>query len=185
MLLFNVKRKIQFFFYCSQTMYQCFVLVKKCKYLITKFVLFQLIKHSNVTNATKVIQAKMDCKVICSYTWTKSLKESKCFMIGLIIQSKWNLIKMYFRFLCSECGKGFTTNQRLRIHTFTHTGERNFACDLCGSYKLLIYLVPYSACYPLWYQYTSSSLLLLSSTTNPYYIIAKAYHSLPVQLKLS
>lgn len=42
------------------------------------------------------------------------------------------------KFLCSVCGKGFTTNQRLQIHTFVHTGERNYACDLCS--RQLFYL---------------------------------------------
>ena len=32
------------------------------------------------------------------------------------------------KFLCSECGSSFATSQRLRVHSFVHTGERNHPC---------------------------------------------------------
>ena len=36
------------------------------------------------------------------------------------------------RYLCSECGRGFTTMSYLRIHVRSHTGERPYICEECG-----------------------------------------------------
>ena len=36
------------------------------------------------------------------------------------------------RFKCTFCTKGFTTNQRLKDHVNTHTGEKPFVCKYCG-----------------------------------------------------
>lgn len=38
------------------------------------------------------------------------------------------------KFLCPECGVSFQTSQRLQIHSFTHSGVKNFKCeyDACG-----------------------------------------------------
>lgn len=33
------------------------------------------------------------------------------------------------KFLCPECGVPFQTSQRLQIHSFTHTGIKNFKCE--------------------------------------------------------
>ncbi|XP_063391924.1 GDNF-inducible zinc finger protein 1-like [Cydia fagiglandana] len=33
--------------------------------------------------------------------------------------------------LCSICGRGFSTRRMLRFHTYTHTGERPYACAHC------------------------------------------------------
>ncbi|XP_063371870.1 gastrula zinc finger protein XlCGF64.1-like [Cydia amplana] len=33
--------------------------------------------------------------------------------------------------LCSICGRGFSTKRMLRFHTYTHTGERPYACAHC------------------------------------------------------
>lgn len=35
------------------------------------------------------------------------------------------------KFLCSICGRSFSTSQRLKIHSFTHSGIKNFKCDTC------------------------------------------------------
>ncbi|XP_030389456.1 zinc finger protein 497-like [Gopherus evgoodei] len=36
------------------------------------------------------------------------------------------------RYVCAECGRGFTVSARLVKHERTHTGERPFACAECG-----------------------------------------------------
>lgn len=36
-----------------------------------------------------------------------------------------------FRFLCSKCGKFFSTKHRLKEHAAQHTGEKNHACNEC------------------------------------------------------
>ena len=36
-----------------------------------------------------------------------------------------------FRFICSECGKGFTHRAYLKYHMSRHTGQRNFKCNFC------------------------------------------------------
>lgn len=33
------------------------------------------------------------------------------------------------KFLCPECGIPFQTSQRLQVHSFTHTGIKNFKCE--------------------------------------------------------
>lgn len=44
-------------------------------------------------------------------------------------------------FICSECGKGFTTSAILKDHLSTHSGQKRFACDMCDkSYNRLSYL---------------------------------------------
>ena len=34
-------------------------------------------------------------------------------------------------YLCSYCGKNFTTNDLLKLHLHTHTGERPYQCETC------------------------------------------------------
>ncbi len=36
------------------------------------------------------------------------------------------------RYRCLECGKGFITPSKLQRHTYSHTGQRPFHCDVCG-----------------------------------------------------
>ena len=36
-----------------------------------------------------------------------------------------------FRFICSECGKGFTERVFLKLHMSRHTDERNYQCSFC------------------------------------------------------
>uniref|UniRef100_UPI00398F1D35 zinc finger protein 721-like n=1 Tax=Pristiophorus japonicus TaxID=55135 RepID=UPI00398F1D35 len=36
------------------------------------------------------------------------------------------------RFSCSECGKGFNQNYRLKLHLLVHSGERPLKCPDCG-----------------------------------------------------
>ena len=36
-----------------------------------------------------------------------------------------------FRFICSECGKGFAERFFLKFHMSRHTGERNYKCKFC------------------------------------------------------
>jgi RNase P subunit RPR2 len=42
--------------------------------------------------------------------------------------------KSSVKFLCQECGISFQTSQRLQIHSYTHSGVKNFECeyDACG-----------------------------------------------------
>jgi uncharacterized protein YlaI len=35
------------------------------------------------------------------------------------------------KFLCNECGSSFSTSQRLQIHSFTHSGIKNWKCNEC------------------------------------------------------
>ncbi|XP_075153684.1 uncharacterized protein LOC142227169 isoform X2 [Haematobia irritans] len=35
-------------------------------------------------------------------------------------------------FVCTQCGKSFTTSYILKNHTLTHTNERNFKCEVCS-----------------------------------------------------
>lgn len=35
------------------------------------------------------------------------------------------------KFLCTDCGTSFVTSQRLQIHSFTHSGIKNWKCDEC------------------------------------------------------
>jgi uncharacterized Zn-finger protein len=33
---------------------------------------------------------------------------------------------------CDICGKGFSVNSSLQIHTRIHTGDKHYKCDICG-----------------------------------------------------
>ncbi|KAG5671072.1 hypothetical protein PVAND_001286 [Polypedilum vanderplanki] len=39
------------------------------------------------------------------------------------------------KYKCSECLKYFSTNQKLQLHSFTHSGIKNFSCDFEGCQK--------------------------------------------------
>ncbi|XP_053385515.1 uncharacterized protein LOC128550456 [Mercenaria mercenaria] len=39
--------------------------------------------------------------------------------------------KVQRNFMCSECGRCFTAKDSLRVHMFTHTGERPYKCSVC------------------------------------------------------
>lgn len=36
------------------------------------------------------------------------------------------------RYRCVECGKGFITPSKLQRHSYSHTGQRPFHCDVCA-----------------------------------------------------
>ena len=36
------------------------------------------------------------------------------------------------KYVCELCQKEFLTNQRLKLHGYVHSGEKNFACDKCS-----------------------------------------------------
>jgi uncharacterized Zn-finger protein len=40
-------------------------------------------------------------------------------------------------YLCSICGKKFSTNQRMKNHHLTHTGEKKFKCTTCRRFQFV------------------------------------------------
>jgi uncharacterized Zn-finger protein len=43
--------------------------------------------------------------------------------------------KPSLKFLCPDCGVSFQTSQRLQIHSYTHSGIKNYKCDFDGCEK--------------------------------------------------
>lgn len=47
-------------------------------------------------------------------------------------QNSFNDVKKKInKFLCTDCGVSFSTSQRLQVHSYTHSGIKNWKCDHC------------------------------------------------------
>lgn len=65
------------------------------------------------------------------------IKQHKCEICDAIFVTKASLrnhklIHGEKTFLCSECGKGFSTNAGLLVHIKIHTGEKPYTCKICN-----------------------------------------------------
>lgn len=78
----------------------------------------QLQKDKDIINFNDLIGQTGQDPVI-----TEEIKEQKVTSKG----SK----KKISRFICNDCGISFSTSQRLQIHSFTHSGIKNWKCDDC------------------------------------------------------
>ena len=62
---------------------------------------------------------------------SESVSKSKPTNIEIVINKRTHK-KSHNKLICSDCGKIFNDNSKLREHSLTHSDIRPFICDICG-----------------------------------------------------
>ena len=78
-------------------------------------------------------QLQKDKSILSNDDQSISQIEQQQVLVEKIVEEKKtkSLKKNTSRFLCTDCGVSFSTSQRLQIHSYTHSGIKNWKCDDC------------------------------------------------------